>query len=51
MALYFDENKGIYKMFLFRDSNIKSLNDKWECSIISQNKIDKKYIWKKNKNY
>ena len=49
MTLYFDENKGIHKMILFGGSNIKSLNDIWECSIIIPNKIDKKYIWKKIK--
>ena len=46
-VLYFDEMANCHKMVLFGGVNIKSLNDIWECSIISPNKLDKKYIWKK----
>ena len=49
MVSYLDENTGINKIILFGGANVKSLNDLWECSIISPNKIDKKYIWKKIK--
>ena len=47
MLLYTDGDTRNNKIILFGGENIKYLNDVWECSIISPNKIDKKYIWKK----
>ena len=47
MVLYSDEDTGTNKIILFGGENLKNLNDIWECSIISPNKIDKKYVWKK----
>ena len=47
MLLYYDDKKGINKIILFGGENVKCLNDVWECSLLSSNKIDKKYIWKK----
>lgn len=47
MLLYYDDKVGVNKIILFGGENNKSLNDLWECSLLTPNKIDKKYIWKK----
>ena len=47
MIFHYDEINNCNKIILFGGVNIKSLNDIWECSVITPNKIDKKYIWKK----
>ena len=47
MLPYLDEDNNIYKILLFGGLNVVRLDDLWECSIISTNKLEKKYIWKK----
>lgn len=47
MISYLDEDSNNYKILLFGGQNIVRLEDLWECSIITPNKLEKKYIWKK----
>ena len=49
MLSYLDEDSNNYKILLFGGLNIVRLNDLWECSIITPNKLERKYIWKKVK--
>ena len=47
MISIYDDSTNNYKMLLFGGINTIRLDDLWECSIVTSNKTDKKYIWKK----
>ena len=47
MISYLEDDSNNYKILLFGGQNVVRLDDLWECSIISPNKLEKKYIWKK----
>lgn len=47
MLSYLDEDTNNYKILLFGGINVVRLDDLWECSVISLNKLERKYIWKK----
>ena len=42
-----DDESNNYKIYLFAGMNVIRLNDLWECTISTINKLEKKYIWKK----
>ena len=47
MVSYLDDHSNNYKILLFGGLNVLRLDDLWECSILTANKSEKKYIWKK----
>ena len=47
MVSYLDDHTNNYKILLFGGLNVLRLDDLWECSILTANKSEKKYIWKK----
>ena len=47
MLSHLDDESNNYKIYLFAGMNVIRLNDLWECTISTINKLEKKYIWKK----
>ena len=47
MISYLEEDSNNYKILLFGGQNVVRLDDLWECTVFSTNKLEKKYIWKK----